>query len=99
MYRYDPVSSTEKFFNDIPDDMLRYERNSKVPLDIRDAVRCLDIGSCKLKEGSVKRATKKTVRGSAGREGRTLSFSGANSLLRELHILALILALKWKTRT
>ncbi|CAM9603119.1 unnamed protein product [Laminaria digitata] len=35
---YDPVSSTEKFFNDIPDDMLRYERNSKVPLDIRDAV-------------------------------------------------------------
>lgn len=38
-HRYDPVSSTEKFFNDIPDDMLRYERNSKVPLAIRDAVR------------------------------------------------------------
>ena len=37
--RYDPVSSTEKFFNDIPDEMLRYERNSKVPLDIRDEVR------------------------------------------------------------
>lgn len=37
--RYDPVSSTEPFFNDITDDMLRYERNSKVPLAVRDAVR------------------------------------------------------------
>ena len=36
--RYDPVSSTEPFFNDITDDMLRYERNSKVPLAVRDAV-------------------------------------------------------------
>lgn len=37
--RYDPVSSTELFFNDIPDEMLRYERDSKVPLAVRDAVR------------------------------------------------------------
>eukprot|EP00903_Cladosiphon_okamuranus_P007553 g7327.t1 len=35
---YDPVSSTEPFFNDITDDMLQYERNSKVPLAVRDAV-------------------------------------------------------------
>ena len=38
-YSYDPVSSTEKFFSNIPDEMLRYERDSKVPLEVRDAVR------------------------------------------------------------
>lgn len=39
--RYDPISSTEKFFNDIPDEMLRYDRDSKIPLEVRDAVSVL----------------------------------------------------------
>ncbi|CAN0246922.1 unnamed protein product, partial [Discosporangium mesarthrocarpum] len=36
--RYDPVSSTEKFFTDIPDEMLQYDRDNKVPVETRDEV-------------------------------------------------------------
>ncbi|CBJ29360.1 conserved unknown protein [Ectocarpus siliculosus] len=77
---YDPVSNTEKFFMDIPDEMLRYERDSKVPLAVRDAVLILkgpDKGRTAIVVGIIKSRNQAVVRtdGTLTREMRILELS------------------------
>eukprot|EP00904_Undaria_pinnatifida_P013286 jgi/Undpi1/9088/HiC_scaffold_26.g11548.m1 len=84
---YDPVSSTEKFFNDIPDEMLRYERNSKVPLDIRDEILILkgpDKGRTGKIVGIIKSRNEAIVRvDGATREMRILEITDIARQLRD----------------
>ncbi|CAN0052709.1 unnamed protein product [Scytosiphon promiscuus] len=77
---YDPVSSTEKFFSDIPDEMLSYERDSKVPLAVRDAVLILkgpDKGRTAIIVGIVSSRNQAVVRvgGNQRREMRVLDLA------------------------